>query len=42
VGAEAAAEYYDLYLSKAYQLVVDLLSAPQEVEKHLERFVAAS
>ncbi|KAJ8585616.1 cytochrome P450 [Rhizopogon salebrosus TDB-379] len=38
VGAEAAAEYHDLYLSKAYQLVVDLLSAPQEVEKHLERY----
>ncbi|KAG2074767.1 cytochrome P450 [Suillus decipiens] len=37
-GAEASTEYYDLYLRKAYELVVDLISAPHKLEKHLEMY----
>ncbi|KAG0708158.1 cytochrome P450 [Suillus ampliporus] len=40
-GAEASAEYHDLYLLKASQLVVDLLSAPHKMEKHLEMYSAS-
>jgi hypothetical protein len=40
-GAEASAEYHDLYFRKAYELVVDLISAPHKLEKHLEMFVDA-
>ncbi|KAG0699383.1 cytochrome P450 [Suillus ampliporus] len=37
-GAEASAEYHDLYFRKAYQLVIDLLNAPHKMEKHLETY----
>ncbi|KAG0704855.1 cytochrome P450 [Suillus ampliporus] len=37
-GAEASAEYHDLYLHKAYQLVIDLLNPSQRMEKHLETY----
>jgi cytochrome P450 len=37
-GAEASAEYHDLYFRKAYELVVDLISAPHKLEKHLEMY----
>ncbi|KAG2153341.1 cytochrome P450 [Suillus clintonianus] len=37
-GAEASAEYHDLYFRKAYQLVIDLLSTPQKLEKHIEMY----
>ncbi|KAG2366730.1 hypothetical protein BDR07DRAFT_1273916 [Suillus spraguei] len=37
-GAEASAEYHDLYFRKAYELVIDLISAPHKLEKHLEMY----
>lgn len=37
-GAEASAEYHDLYLRKAYELVIGLISAPHKLEKHLEMY----
>ncbi|KAG1879711.1 cytochrome P450 [Suillus subluteus] len=37
-GAEASAEYHDLYCRKAYELVVNLISAPHKLEKHLEMY----
>jgi hypothetical protein len=39
LSAEASAEYHDLYIRKAYQLVINLLSSPQKMERHLEMFV---
>jgi hypothetical protein len=41
IGAEASAEYHDLYFRRAYELVIDLISAPHKLEKHLELFVDA-
>jgi hypothetical protein len=41
MGAEASAEYRDLYFRRAYELVIDLISAPHKLEKHLELFVDA-
>jgi hypothetical protein len=38
-GAEASTEYQDLYFRKAYELVTNLISAPDELKKHLEMFV---
>ncbi|OJA12886.1 hypothetical protein AZE42_02903 [Rhizopogon vesiculosus] len=38
LNAEASAEYHDLYIRKAHQLVVDLLGAPEEMEKYLETY----
>lgn len=37
-GAEASAEYHDLYFRKAYELVTDIISAPHMLEKHLEMY----
>ncbi|KAG1865919.1 cytochrome P450 [Suillus subalutaceus] len=37
-GAEASAEYHDLYCRKAYELVINLISAPHKLEKHLEMY----
>lgn len=37
-GAEASTEYQDLYFRKAYELVANLISAPDELKKHLEMY----
>ncbi|KAG2754014.1 cytochrome P450 [Suillus brevipes Sb2] len=37
-GAEASVEYRDLYFRRAYELVIDLISAPHKLEKHLELY----
>jgi hypothetical protein len=39
LSAEASAEYHDLYIRKAYQLVINLLNSPQKMERHFEMFV---
>lgn len=38
IGAEASAEYHDLYFRRAYELVIDLISAPHKLEQHLELY----
>lgn len=38
IGAEASAEYRDLYFRRAYELVIDLISAPHKLEQHLELY----
>jgi len=38
LGAEVSADYQDLYLNKAYQLVVNFVNTPEEMQKHLTTF----